>query len=117
MVQQHLKSNPSVPKPSCDKTVGNEMTDPNADGDTMLYIPVGDVVKVSCGLNSGKRLVSYHPAGHNSSLRTSHSASCYGEFLDLVCYKLADHRAEWRVLSNPANFLLPACVDVCNKNR
>ena len=117
MVQQHLESNPNHPKPSCDETVGNEMRDPNVNGDTMLYIPVGDIVKVSCGLNSNKRLVSYHLHDHFSSSGGLSSSSCYGDFLDLVCYKLSDHNAEWRVLSNPSNFQLPACVDECNKDR
>ena len=104
----HLESNPNLPKPSCDESnVGDEDL-PIVN--SKLYVSSGDVVKVHCNAKDNQRLVlntTHHVEGGN----------CYGDFLDLVCFKISDHVAEWRVLSDPSNSKLPKCVDECINNR
>ena len=104
----HLESRPNVPKPSCDEAVIDEHNQPFTD--KLIYVPAGDVVKIHCGRNSGKRLVV-------NTDDPRHYSHCYGGFLDLVCHKISEHNAEWRVLSEPSNSQLPVCIDECRDNR
>ena len=75
-------------------------------------MPAGDMVKISCRSKTDvhQRLVintTHHVKGSN----------CFGNFLDLVCFKISNQVAEWRVLSDPHNSKLPECVDECKENR
>ena len=107
-VTAHLESDPNVPKPCCDESYVNGDSIPKAS--SHLYIPAGDVVRISCASkNRPKRLIlnsTFHINGSN----------CFGDFLDYVCFKIGYHLAEWRILSDPRNDKLPICVDECKQN-
>ena len=110
-VSEHLESGPNLPKPSCDEGYVNEINLPIVN--SRLFVPAGDVVRISCRTKSGEqqRLVrnSTHPSQSNQN--------CFGNFLDVVCFKISNQVAEWRILSDPRNNKLPVCVDECKENR
>ena len=108
-VTEHLESDPNIPKPSCDDSYVNEVNIPTSN--SRLYVPSGDIVRIDCGSkNNEKRLV------HNTTHHVK-GTNCYGDFLDLVCFKIGNHVSEWRILSDPRNNKIPKCVDGCKENR
>ena len=110
-VTEHLESDPNLPKPSCDEGYVNEVDLPTLK--SRLFVPVGDVVRISCRskTNEQQRLV------RNSTHPVQSDQNCFGDFLDLVCFKVGNQVAEWRILSDPRNNKLPVCVDECKDNR
>ena len=105
-VTLHLESDPNYPKHCCDESYvnGNSQQEDNSH----LYVPAGDVIRIGCK-SKNQRLIL------NSTYHTNGSG-CFGDFLDYVCFKIGDHQAEWRTLSDPRNDKLPICVKECKKN-
>ena len=110
-VTEHLESDPNLPKPSCDEGYVNEVDLPILN--SRLFVPAGDVVRISCRSKTNKqqRLV------RNSTHPVQNDQNCFGDFLDVVCFKVSNQVAEWRILSDPRNNILPVCVDECRDNR
>ena len=104
----HLESNPNAPKPSCDDSIMDEEDLPISN--KRLYVPSGDVVKAHCNAKNNQRLVE-------PTTQLIQKGNCYGDFLDLVCFKIGSHVAEWRILSNPLNNKIPTCAAECENNR
>ena len=105
-VTEHLESNPNIPKPSCDDAFIDKLDLPISS--SRVYVPAGDMVKISC--DTKHRLVVN--VTHHVNVK-----NCYGDFLDLVCFKIGSHVAEWRILSNPLNNKIPTCAAECENNR
>ena len=105
-VTLHLESDPNYPKHCCDESYVNGNS--QQEDTSHLYVPAGDVIRIGCK-SKNQRLIL------NSTYHTNGS-DCFGDFLDYVCFKIGNHQAEWRTLSDPRNDKLPICVKECKKN-